>query len=816
MVCSISEPAAGGKPVDRPDRSVFRNNNVPETDRENACEDFGETKVTERYADIIVDVSHEKLDKPFQYRVPERFQDTLEIGMCVAVPFGNGNRQLKGYVIDIGEKCKFDPARTKDILGIVQNGVGVEDKMIALAGWIRKNYGSTMIQALKTVLPARQSVKKLERRTLLRSMNREEILSLLGESIRKKQVAKERLLRELAEQERIPYEWVTGKLGVSAQTVKSLEKAGAVRVVTKTSLRNPVHPEDGVFGDRQGTAGGADSASAPVLSPAQRYIADEVMRDFDAGKPGTYLIHGITGSGKTEVYLKIIEETVRRGRQAIMLIPEIALTYQTLLRFYRRFGNRVSVMNSTLSAGEKYDQCERAKNGEIDVIIGPRSALFTPFPSIGVIVMDEEHEGSYKSESAPKYHARETAAQVAELHGAGLVLGSATPSLEAYFRVQKGEYRLFELKERLTGGRLPEVYTVDLRQELKEGNRSIFSMKLQELLADRLTKKEQSILFLNRRGYAGFISCRSCGHVMKCPHCDVSLSEHKNGMLICHYCGYSEQKVSLCPKCGSKYISGFRAGTQQIEEKLKGMFPGVRTLRMDGDTTKTKGSYEEILSAFSNREADVLIGTQMIVKGHDFPGVTLVGVLAADLSLSAGDYRAGERTFQLLTQAVGRAGRGSLPGEAVIQTYQPEHYAVIYAAKQDYEGFYREEILYRELGDYPPAAHMLAVQIFDRDEEKAGRLAASLAEALKGWYGPDLAWNAGAKNAGCAREDESGRMRLIGPAPAAISRINDIFRFVFYVKSSKYDKLIEIKDLLEQNISARQLRTETVQFDFAV
>ncbi|MDE6641701.1 MAG: primosomal protein N' [Acetatifactor sp.] len=762
--------------------------------------------MTELYADIIVDVSHEKLDRPFQYRVPERLRGTLEAGMCVEVPFGNGNRRMKGYVIGMGEECKFDPGRTKDILGIVQNGVGVEDRMIALAGWIRKNYGSTMIQALKTVLPAKQSVKKLEHRTVQRIMGKEEIISLLGESRRKKQVARERLLQELVEQETIPYEWVTGKLGVSAQTVRSLEKSGAVRVVSRMSLRNPVN------------LGGASSGLKPeeserqrddgrmMLSPAQQRIIRDVMADFDAGKPGTYLIHGITGSGKTEVYLQIIAETIKRGRQAIMLIPEIALTYQTLLRFYRRFGDRVSVMNSTLSPGEKYDQCQRAKNGEIDVIIGPRSALFTPFPNLGVIVMDEEHEGSYKSESAPKYHARETAEEVARLHGAGLVLGSATPSLEAYFRTQTGEYKLFQLKERLTGGHLPTVYTVDLRQELREGNRSIFSVKLQELLADRLQKKEQSILFLNRRGYAGFISCRSCGHVMKCPHCDVSLSEHKNGRLICHYCGYSEPKVSLCPKCGSRYISGFKAGTQQIEEKLQAMFPGVRTLRMDGDTTKTKGSYEEILSAFANREADVLIGTQMIVKGHDFPGVTLVGVLAADLSLSAGDYRAGERTFQLLTQAVGRAGRGRLPGEAVIQTYQPEHYAIVCAADQDYENFYREEILYRELGDYPPAAHMLAVQIFAREEGRAVELAESLAELVRTKYG--ITRN--------GTEDSGESVRVIGPAPAAIGRINDIFRFVFYVKSSKYGKLVEIKDLLEENIEKRQLRTEAVQFDFAV
>lgn len=760
--------------------------------------------MSELYADIIVDISHEKLDKPFQYRVPERLRDSLEIGMCVTVPFGNGGRRLKGYVIEIGEDCKFDPQRTKDILEITTKNAGVEDRLIALAGWIRKNYGSTMIQALKTVIPAKQTVKRLEHRTLQRLMNREEIISLLGESRRKKQVARERLLRELVEQEEIPYEWVTGKLGVSAQTVRGLEKAGAVRVVSTESLRDPVRltQEDEAVNGRQ---------MRPVLSAEQRRIADEILADFDEGNPGTYLIHGITGSGKTEVYMQIVEEMVRRGRQAVVLIPEIALTYQTLLRFYRRFGSRVSVMNSTLSPGEKYDQCERAKNGEIDVIIGPRSALFTPFPKLGVIIMDEEHENSYKSEATPKYHARETAARLAGMCGASLVLGSATPSMEAYYRAQSGEYKLYTLKERLTGGQLPTVYTIDLRQELKEGNRSIFSRKLQELLADRLQKGEQSILFLNRRGYAGFISCRACGHVMKCPHCDVSLSEHKGGRLICHYCGYSEPKPSVCPKCGSRYISGFKAGTQQIEEKLRELFPDVRTLRMDGDTTKTKDSYEQILSAFSNREADVLIGTQMIVKGHDFPGVTLVGVLAADLSLGANDYRAGERTFQLLTQAVGRAGRGALPGEAVIQTYQPEHYAVTYAAKQDYEGFYNEEILYRELGGYPPAAHMLAVQIFAREESRGQLLAEALAECVRG----KMPAERGQERKDAAQTGgESDRMQIIGPAAASIGRINDIFRFVFYVKSAKYDTLVKVKDVLEERIQGEQLRTEVVQFDF--
>jgi len=748
--------------------------------------------VKELYAEIIVDISHEKLDRPFQYHVPDRLRETLETGMCVTVPFGNGNKLLKGYVVAIRDTCRFDPARTKDILEITQGGVGVESKMIALAGWIRKNYGSTMIQALKTVLPAKQSVKKLEHRTISRLMSREEIISLMGESGRRKQVAKERLLRELVTQESIPYEWVTGKLGVSAQTVKSLEKAGAIRVVSTQAFRNPVRLEQ-------------TEEQSRVLSEAQRKIVEEVLADYDAGQPKTYLLHGITGSGKTEVYMQLIQEMVARGRQAIVLIPEIALTYQTLLRFFNRFGNRVSVMNSTLSLGEKYDQCERAKNGELDVIIGPRSALFTPFPKIGLIVMDEEHESSYKSEATPKYHARETALEVARLHGASVLLGSATPSLEAYYRAMTGEYKLFSLRERLTGGCLPIVHTVDLRQELKEGNRSIFSRKLQELLSDRLAKGEQSILFLNRRGYSGFVSCRSCGHVMKCPHCDVSLSEHKNGMLLCHYCGYGEAKPNVCPKCGSKYISGFRAGTQQIEEKLREMYPGVRTLRMDADTTRQKESYGQILSAFSNGEADVLIGTQMIVKGHDFPRVTLVGVLAADLSLSVGDYRAGERTFQLLTQAVGRAGRGVLPGEAVIQTYQPEHYAVVRAAEQDYEGFYREEILYRELLGYPPVSHMLAVQIFSKDEGRGSRLAGEYATVVKRTF---------SEREGTPGDGSVLEFQVIGPAPASISRINDIFRFVFYVKCPKYGKLVQVKDLLEKEMEKHLSSEELVQFDF--
>ncbi len=738
------------------------------------------------YADIIVDISHEKLDRPFQYLVPQRLEESLKEGMCVLIPFGRGNKLIRGYVIELTQRCNFDPAKIKEIHSIAQDSTDVEENMIRLAAWISKNYGSTMIQALKTVLPARKTVKKLIHRTVERIVTKEAVISALGEAKRKKQAARERLLTALLENERIPYEWLTGKLGVTGSCINGMVKAGLVRVAEDSVYRNPVKLQ-------------TKAGRGPSLSSAQQGIVDEVLCDYDSGRHGTYLIHGITGSGKTEVYIALAEQMVMRGRQAIVLIPEIALTYQTLARFYRRFGDRVSVMNSTLSPGEKYDQCQRAKNREIDVIIGPRSALFTPFPELGVIIMDEEHESSYKSETTPKYHARETAQEIARMHGACLVLGSATPSLEAYYRASEGEYKLCTLKERMAGRNLATVHTVDLREELKNGNRSIFSTQLQELLAERLVRGEQSMLFLNRRGYAGFISCRSCGHVMKCPHCDVSLSEHKNGRLTCHYCGYTQPGVKLCPQCGSKYILGFRAGTQQIEEKLKEMYPDVRVLRMDADTTRTKESYEKILSAFSGGEADILIGTQMIVKGHDFPNVTLVGILAADLSLSAGDYRAGERTFQLLTQAAGRAGRGVRAGEVVIQTYQPEHYAIVHAANQDYEGFYREEILYREMLGYPPVAHMLAVQVYAPSEDGGRQLAERLG-VLAGKFVDET-------------EPVGRRIMVLGPAPAAIGRINDIFRFVIYIKYENYGKLVEVKDALEAALEGYQGR-ESVQFDF--
>lgn len=747
-----------------------------------------------KYANIIIDISHEKVDRPFQYIIPDLLRGKVREGVCVSVPFGAGNHLRKGYVVGITDKAELAPEKLKRIEGIEDKTVSAEAGYIELAAWMKEQYGSTMIAAMKTVLPAKQKTKNLELRSCKLLLSSAEAKALLAVCMKKHQTAKARVLEELIREKELPAALLTGKLHVALSTLKSLEKQEAISIESEKSYRNPVeYAKDSK--DIRGTRYGAEKC----LSKEQEDTAVNILNAFDSGLRETCLIHGITGSGKTEVYLKLIEGMVKRGRQAIVLIPEIALTYQTVLRFYQCFGSRVSVMNSSLSKGEKYDQCERARKGDIDIIIGPRSALFAPFPKLGLIIIDEEHENTYKSEAMPKYHARETAIKLASMHGACVVLGSATPSLEAYHKAKAGEYKLYELKERQAGGELPAVYTEDLREELKAGNRSIFSRRLHELMEIRLKNREQTMLFINRRGYAGFISCRSCGHVMKCPHCDVSLSEHKNGKLVCHYCGYEEPSVTVCPSCGSKYIMGFRAGTQQIEETIRREFPDARVLRMDADTTKSKDSYEKILRAFANGEADILVGTQMIVKGHDFPDVTLVGILAADLSLHVGDYRAGERTFQLLTQAAGRAGRSEKPGEVVIQTYDPEHYSIVHAAKQDYKAFYEEEMMYRELLLYPPAAHMLAILVISGEEERGKGLAEEIGKRIK-------------------EKAEKEPVYIIGPAPASVGKINDLYRHMLYVKHAEYKKLVEIKnmleDFLEEKSRKREIKKETVQFDF--
>ena len=755
------------------------------------------------FADIIIDIKHEKLDKIFQYRIPERLEGELEAGMEVLVPFGKGNRRTKGYVTGISENCDYDLSKVKEIEDISREGVEIEAKLIALAAWMKENYGGTMIQALKTVLPIKQKENARMKRRLRLLLTEEAGHQKLEFYLEKNQKARARLMAALLDDPVLDYELVTKKLNITLPVIRALEEQGVLALEEEQVYRNPVKKTE-------------RTEMKIIFTEEQTSAIRRFRQDYETGLRNTYLLYGVTGSGKTEVYMEMIHTVVEQGKQAIVLIPEIALTYQTVMRFYRKFGGRVSIMNSRLSAGERYDQMMRAKERKIDVMIGPRSALFTPFPDLGLIVIDEEHESTYKSEQTPRYHARETAIRRAQMEGAGVVLGSATPSLEAMYRARLGEYVLFEMKNRSRMQQMAEVYTVDMREELKSGNRSILSRKLQELIQDRLERGGQIMLFLNRRGYSGFVSCRECGHVIKCPHCDVSLSVHRDGRMRCHYCGYEQPRITVCPECGSHYIGEFRAGTQQIEDIVKEQFPGVRVLRMDMDTTRSKDAHEKILCAFANEEADVLVGTQMIVKGHDFPNVTLVGVLAADMSLYTGDYRSGERTFQLLAQAVGRAGRGKQPGEAVIQTYDPGHYAIETAAEQDYEAFYEEEIRYRELMGYPPAEQLLAVLISGEDEALLEKGCHYLKEYIlrlaprAGAQGERTTGKAGAKEGPGARA-----VRVIGPASPGIDKIKDIYRRVIYIKTEQYGILVGIKDRIERYIEINPgFDRMRIQFDF--
>ena len=739
------------------------------------------------YADIIVDITHEKLDKIFQYRIPKEMERRLQTGMEVLIPFGRANRETKGYVIGFSEKCNYDPEKIKEITQISQNHIAIEAKLVALAAWMKEHYGGTMIQALKTVLPIKQQEKQKEQRSIRLLLDRREAKERLSYFFSKNQTARARVVAALLDRPILPYEYVTRQLKVTAAVLRAMEEQRILQIEAEVVYRNPV------------TAKRTKQQSF-CYTEAQQAAIHTFCEEYRRGKRGTYLVYGVTGSGKTEVYMEMIEHVIAEGKQAIVLIPEIALTYQTVMRFYQRFGDRVSIINSRLSKGERYDQMIRAKRGEINVMIGPRSALFTPFERLGLIIIDEEHEGTYKSEQTPRYHARETAIARAAMEGASVVLGSATPSMEAFYKAVTGEFRLLRLPERAKQRAMAHVTVADMRKELEKGNRSIFSDALRSLMEDRLKKKEQIMLFLNRRGYAGFISCRSCGHVVKCPHCDVSLSSHRNGKLVCHYCGYEQPMVTSCPECGSSHVGGFRAGTQQIEELLLREFPQAKVLRMDMDTTKQKDGHEKILAAFSSGEADILVGTQMIVKGHDFGNVTLVGVLAADLSLYADDYRAGERTFQLLTQAAGRAGRGEKAGEVVIQTYSPEHYSIVAAAKQDYEQFFQEEMTYRALMGYPPASQLMAVLVSCKEEE----LLETACHYLKAYA-----------ETCCKKCERAGTsVQLIGPASPYVGKVRDTYRRVIYLKSEQEAVLVFLKDQLEQYIEINSgFQNLWIQFD---
>ena len=706
-------------------------------------------------ASVIVNISVDALDKTFDYLIPAALKNDVKPGTPVLIPFGRGDRQITGYVVDIKNESKWE--KLKEIISIQEGEVPVEGQLLSLAAWIKEHYGSTMNEAIRTVLPIRERVKSVEEHWLNFVISPEEAEKIAETEEEKHHVAKARLIRGMLQDGTLSSRVAAERYKTTKAVIDSLVKAGVISVTDERIERRP---------EELNGIDASDTGKYIELTEEQKSCVGAFLEDYEKGINNTYLLYGITGSGKTEVYMSILKKVIVDGRQAVVLIPEIALTHQTVERFARLFGDRVTVLHSRMSAGERYDQFMRAKKHEVDIVVGPRSALFVPFDNLGLIVIDEEHDGSYQSDKTPTYHAREVAIERAKRCSASVILGSATPSVESYLFAKEGKYKLLRMKERATGAELPAVHVVDLREELKAKNHSIFSRLLKEKIEDRLQKGEQTMLFINRRGYAGFVSCRSCGYVLKCSHCDVSMTEHgrkKNPHLVCHYCGHTEPMPKKCPSCGSPYIASFGMGTEQVCEIIAREFPTARVLRMDADTTRQKGGHERVLAPFRKEQADILVGTQMIVKGHDIPKVTLVGAIAADLSMHMSDYKSHELTFDLLMQAGGRAGRDALPGEFVIQTYQPENYCIKAIKNDDPDDFYEQELSFRRVSGYPPYKSMLKILISSPDKEHVNTLGLKLADMID--------------------EVSSEVTSRIGPAPDLLSFIKDRHRMSLYVKS---------------------------------
>lgn len=698
------------------------------------------------YAEIIIDITNEALDRAYTYHIPEGVD--LQVGDRVTIPFGASNAEKTGYVVGLRETFDYDPSKVKDIAAVIPDAISVQEQLIHLAAWMSSEYGTTMNQCLKTVLPVRRTVRKNARRI-------DPIL--------------------MYQNEQDEYHELNPAQARAAEVVI----AGYQACVAKRTAS----PGTDVPGDTEAAA--QESTGTPALAEEKAAVEGA---SADGNTVPRYLLHGITGSGKTEVYLHIMEEVIRRGDQVILLIPEISLTYQTVRRVSTRFQGRVAILNSRMSIGERFEQYTKCERGEVNVLIGPRSAVFAPFERLGLIIMDEEHESAYKSETAPRYETRDVTYERARLAGCPVLYGSATPSLMIYSAALRGEVQLLELLARAhAGAQLARTEIIDLREELAKGNRSILSERLYTLMQEKLEKKEQIMLFMNRRGYSNFVSCRSCGEALKCPHCDITLTLHRDGSLRCHYCGYQTRLMKLCPSCGSPYLAPFGFGTEKLESYVKKVFPTASVLRMDADTTKRKGDHERILEKFRKHQADILIGTQMIVKGHDFPDVTLVGLIAADLNLSAPDFKASERTFQLLTQAAGRAGRGAQAGTVIIQTYQPDHYAIVLSKRQDYKAFYEKEFRFRKLMGYPPTERLMTIQLASKDEDFLSMVSAAAAEGFQ---------------LDCSAEGAE----LIGPLEASVYRINDVYRKIVYIKHPSHDIIIRLRDRFTERVRQHDRR----------
>lgn len=793
----------------------------------------------QKVAKVIVDVPTMQTDQPFTYLVPENLNEQLAVGMRVEVPFGNGNRHVQGFVLAIEPVAATVLDETnvqlKELVAVLDLKPVLNTEMLALADYMKEKTFAFKITCLQTMLPsvmradyqkyiyltdelseelqdqlfygleeiswdqaqergllpqlmALRKQQKVDIRYEVTTRNKVKMVRFIQAAkefeqleeirlgLRKGAKKKEQLLYYL---QRLGTEKITAvkemkELGFSTALLNEAAKNGWLTFIEKEAYRDP-------FANQT-----FEKTTALSLNAEQQVAVETILQSVQEQQSQTYLLEGITGSGKTEVYLQVIAEVLNQGKTAIMLVPEISLTPQMVQRFKSRFGEHVAVMHSGLSQGEKYDEWRKIERGEAEVVVGARSAIFAPIENIGVIIIDEEHEASYKQEETPRYHARDLAIWRSEYHHCPVVLGSATPSLESRARAQKNVYQRLRLTQRANqAATLPTIDIVDMRQEVENGNVSSFSMSLQEKLQERLEKNEQSVLLLNRRGYSSFVMCRDCGYVLPCPNCDISLTLHMDSKTMkCHYCGHEERIPYRCPNCGQDKIRYYGTGTQKVEEELQTLLPDSRILRMDVDTTRRKGAHEKILRTFGEGQADILLGTQMIAKGLDFPNVTLVGVLNADTALNLPDFRSSERTFQLLTQVSGRAGRAEKPGEVIIQSFNPEHYAIQLAKAQDYEDFYTKEMYIRHRGDYPPYYFTVQITASHPEENEAAKQMFQIATKLKQGLSPQAI--------------------LLGPTPNAIMRVNNRY---FYQVIIKYKQEPMLQPLLKEILTDTQRAT---------
>ncbi len=771
-------------------------------------------------AQVIVDVSAYPVDRPFDYLVPEQWEELIDTGCRVKVPFGP--RNVLGFVVGIKAETDVPLNKIKPVAEILDLEPIITDEMLALAKWLKLHTICYEIDALQVMIPGalrakyekfivlssevedlpkvlqpffekttKVNVKQFEREGLLKQVKqaiRENYLTIENEvkqkgrvkQVRKVQIASLQTIEEVeksistrAQKQKLLVEWMKSNSGavispdeicealhITNAVLTSVIEKGAAQYIQQEVYRDP-YTKDIVPTDFL------------QLTSEQQVALEKITNAIDDKRSETFLLHGITGSGKTEVYLQAIQQTIAQDKEAIVLVPEISLTPQMTERFKSRFGDQVAVMHSGLSVGEKYDEWRKVQQGKVKVVVGARSAVFAPFSNLGLIILDEEHESTYKQEDSPRYHARDVAIWRGDYYNCPVILGSATPALESFARAKKGVYTLLTLENRAKNQALPTVHIVDMREQLQAGNRSMFSEPLMDALRDRLDKKEQTVLFLNRRGYSSFVLCRDCGTTVQCPNCDISLTYHRyQEKLKCHYCGHDEYVPQTCPQCQSENIRYFGTGTQKVEEEIYKLFPEARVLRMDVDTTKQKGSHEKILDAFGAGEADILLGTQMIAKGLDFPNITLVGVLSADTSLHLPDYRAAEKTFQLMTQVSGRAGRHEKLGEVFIQTYTPEHYAIELSKEQLYTPFYEREMHTRHLAGYPPYYYIALIQVSHEDVMMAAEYAERATQYL--------------------RSNLSFKVSVIGPTTASISRLQNRYRYQCLIKYKVEPNLIPV------------------------